>query len=131
MAWPCSTVRLTSESGSLKSKRVVNDDAVLLEHCGNGQSIPGQMQPLYLGYERELAAFFTAIDNLFGPEQARRSAINWIEELDSIDGQSEDSMPNWRQATVAASALLSASHCRKVSRPNYEALENWSNGGRT
>src|SRR5437899_1718088 len=63
--------------------------------------------------------------------QARRSAINWIEELDSIDGQSEDSMPNWRQATVAASALLSASHCRKVSRPNYEALENWSNGGRT
>src|SRR5207302_11483866 len=52
MAWPCSTVRLTSESGSLKSKRVVNDDAVLLEHCGNGQSIPGQMQPLYLGYER-------------------------------------------------------------------------------
>jgi hypothetical protein len=80
---------------------------------------------------KELAAFFTAIDNLFGPEQARRSAINWIEELDSIDWQSENSMPNWRQATVAASALLSASHCRKVSRPNYEALENWSNGGRT
>jgi len=86
---------------------------------------------LFMSAMKELAAFFTAIDNLFGPEQARRSAINWIEELDSIDGQSEDSMPNWRQATVAASALLSASHCRKVSRPNYEALENWSNGGRT
>ena len=83
---------------------------------------------LFISAMKELAAFFTTIDNLFGPEQARRSAINWIEELESIDWQSEDSMPNWRQATVAASALLSASHCRKVSHPNYEALENWSNG---
>jgi len=74
----------------------------------------------FISAMKELAAFFTAIDNLFGPEQARRSAINWIEELDSIDWQSEGSMPNWRQATVAASALPSASHCRKVSRPNYE-----------
>jgi hypothetical protein len=58
---------------------------------------------LFISAVKELAAFFTAIDNLFGPEQARRSAINWIEELDSIDWQSDDSMPNWRQATVAAS----------------------------
>ncbi len=85
---------------------------------------------LFMSAMKELAAFFTAIDNLFGTEQARRSALNWIEELESIDWQIEDSMPNWRQATEAASALLSASHCRKVSRPNYEALENWSNGGK-
>jgi len=72
---------------------------------------------LFISAMKELAAFFTAIDNLFGPEQARRSAINWIEELDSIDWQNEDSMPNWRQATVAASALLSASHCRRLAVP--------------
>src|SRR5580704_19456563 len=47
---------------------------------------------LFISAMKELAAFFTAIDNLFGPEQARRSAINWIEELDSIDWQSEDSI---------------------------------------
>ena len=45
---------------------------------------------LFISAMKELAAFFTAIDTLFGPEQARRSAINWIEELDSIDWQSED-----------------------------------------
>src|SRR5438105_14594654 len=105
-----------------------------LQFCFNNDETANQCQAkcnLFISVMKELAAFFTAIDILFDPEQARRSAINWIEELDSIDGQSEDSMPNWPQATLAASALLSASHCRKVSRPNYEALENWSNGGRT
>src|SRR5438445_10545970 len=77
---------------------------------------------LFISAMKELAAFFTAIDNLFGPEQARRSAINWIEELDWIDGHGEDSMPTWCHATVAASALLCASHCRKVSCTNHEAL---------
>ena len=71
---------------------------------------------LFMSAMKELAAFFTAIDNLFGTEQARRSALNWIEELESIDWQVEDSMPNWRQATVAASALLNTSHCTKVSQ---------------
>ena len=71
---------------------------------------------LFMSAMKELAAFFTAIDNLFGTEQARRSALNWIEELESIDWQIEDSMPNWRQATVAASALLNTSHCTKVSQ---------------
>ena len=40
---------------------------------------------LFMSAMKELAAFFTAIDNLFGTEQARRSALNWIEELESID----------------------------------------------
>ena len=63
---------------------------------------------LFISAMKELAAFFTAIDNLFGPEQARRSAINWIEELDSIDWQSEDSMP---MASSDGGRERSAKHC--------------------
>ena len=63
---------------------------------------------LFISAVKELTAFFTAIDTLFGPEQARRSAINWIEELDSIDWQSEDSMP---MASSDGGRERSAKHC--------------------
>jgi hypothetical protein len=56
--------------------------------------------------ERELSAFFTAVNNMFGADQACKSAIHWIEELESIDWPAEDAMPYWRQATLAASVRL-------------------------
>jgi len=43
---------------------------------------------------------------LFGAEQARKSALHWIEELELMDWPSGDSIPDWRQATVVASARL-------------------------
>ena len=33
--------------------------------------------------EREMSAFFSAVDELFGAEQARQSAVNWLAERDS------------------------------------------------
>jgi len=45
---------------------------------------------------------------LFGPEQARQSALDWIEELERTDWPSGDSVPDWRQITVAANARLGA-----------------------
>lgn len=36
--------------------------------------------------ERELAAFFSAVKELFGPEQAEHSADDWLHELIKIDG---------------------------------------------
>jgi hypothetical protein len=36
--------------------------------------------------ERELTAFFVAVTNLFGPEQARLSAEEWLEELGAMKG---------------------------------------------
>src|SRR6266851_7134695 len=38
MAWRCSTVRLTSETGSRKSKRAVNDDKDAQEECGGDRN---------------------------------------------------------------------------------------------
>ena len=56
--------------------------------------------------EKELSAFIRAVQKLFGAEQARQSALHWIEELERMDWPSEDSIPDWRQATVVASARL-------------------------
>jgi hypothetical protein len=58
--------------------------------------------------EKELSAFIRAVDKLFGPEQARRSALHWIEELELMDWPSGESVPDWRRATVGASARLGA-----------------------
>jgi hypothetical protein len=56
--------------------------------------------------EKELSAFIRAVQKLFGAEQARKSALHWIEELELMDCPSGDSIPDWRQATVVASARL-------------------------
>lgn len=58
--------------------------------------------------EKELAAFIGAVDELFGPQQARQSAFDWIEELELKDWPRGQSIPDWRQATLGASARLGA-----------------------
>jgi hypothetical protein len=74
---------------------------------------------LILG-EKELSAFIRAVDKLFGAEQARQSALDWIEELKNMDWPSGESIPDWRRAMVGASArlgaLLSSSGQPKVGR---------------
>jgi len=56
--------------------------------------------------EKELSAFISAVHKLFGPGQARQSALHWIEELELMDWPSGESTPDWRRATVVASARL-------------------------
>src|SRR5580693_6244322 len=56
--------------------------------------------------EKELSAFIGAVDKLFGAEQACQSALDWIEELGRMDWPSGESTPDWRRATVSASARL-------------------------
>ena len=58
--------------------------------------------------EKELSAFIHAVDKLFGAEQARQSALDWIEELERMDWPSGESIPDFRRATVGASARLGA-----------------------
>src|SRR5579864_5617791 len=68
--------------------------------------------------EKELSAFIRAVYKLFGAEQARQSAMDWIEELGRMDWPSGESIPNWRRATVGASARLGA-----LSRPPRHVSE--------
>jgi hypothetical protein len=61
--------------------------------------------------ERELSAFIRAVTELFGPEQARLSTEDWLDELQLDELQLKDSSlratsRDWRALTVAASARL-------------------------
>ena len=55
--------------------------------------------------ERELSAFFNAINQLFGSEQAELSAEDWLQELIEIDGLPL-STREWRLLTVKVSTRL-------------------------
>ena len=55
--------------------------------------------------ERELSAFFHAVTQLFGPEQADVSAEDWLHELIGIDGL-PTSASEWRLITAKVSTRL-------------------------
>lgn len=56
--------------------------------------------------ERELAAFATAVRELFGPEQARVSSAEWIDELEFLHWPPRPGASDFRRITTAASARL-------------------------
>jgi hypothetical protein len=55
--------------------------------------------------ERELSAFFNAITQLFGAEQAELSAEDWLHELIETEGL-PTSAREWRLITAKASTRL-------------------------
>jgi hypothetical protein len=63
--------------------------------------------------ERELSAFFNAVTQLFGSEQAQLSAEDWLRELREIDALPA-STREWRLITAKASTRL-ASRVRAAS----------------
>jgi hypothetical protein len=62
-------------------------------------------QDLEMMAEQEFAAFFNAITELFGTEQAELSAEDWLQELASINAL-PDSTHEWRRLTMKVSARL-------------------------
>ena len=57
--------------------------------------------------ERELSAFFNAVIQLFGPQQAELSAGDWLRELVEIDGL-PTSAREWRFITAKVSIRLAS-----------------------
>ncbi len=55
--------------------------------------------------ERELSAFFTAVSRMFGSEQARLLAEDWLQELIQTDTLPE-SAREWRAITTKVSARI-------------------------
>ena len=55
--------------------------------------------------ERELAAFFAAVKELFGSELAELSAEEWLRELEATDDLPA-STPEWQTLTAKASLWL-------------------------
>ena len=56
--------------------------------------------------ENELAALYAAVHQMFGIEQARLVADDWLREVQVMEWPDECAFPNWRQPTQAALRLL-------------------------
>jgi hypothetical protein len=56
--------------------------------------------------ERELSAFVRAVTELFGPEQARLSTEDWLDQSELMDSPHGATRKEWRAVTIAASARL-------------------------
>jgi hypothetical protein len=57
--------------------------------------------------EQELAAFFTSVTELFGPEQAEHSAEDWLHELEAINDPPA-STREWRLITAKVATRLAS-----------------------
>lgn len=66
--------------------------------------------------ERELAAFISAVDKLFGPAVTPIAAEYWMEELNRVDWSLPRTDPNWRSITIAAAARLAEDDVEPVVR---------------
>jgi hypothetical protein len=56
--------------------------------------------------ERELGAFISAVTGLFGSEEARLAAEDWLDELVLLETLPGLRSRDWRFITIAASARL-------------------------
>ncbi len=56
--------------------------------------------------ERELFAFIGAVAQLYGPEEAKLSAEDWLDESELMDSPPRSTSRDWRAVTIAASARL-------------------------
>jgi hypothetical protein len=78
-----------------------------LGHCDQERSRARPMAQLLLASaERELSAFITAVNNLFGVEQARQAGEDWMEELEQTDFSNAAPFIQWRRVTIAAASRL-------------------------
>lgn len=68
----------------------------------NGSSICAE---LVVRVERELSAFFSAVAELFGPEQATLAAKDWLQQLEGMTDL-PGSPREWRALSIEASAKL-------------------------
>ena len=58
--------------------------------------------------ERELAAFYSAVLNIYGSEEAQKAAEDWMEALTMMDWPAGASPVNWRLVTKFAIARLAS-----------------------
>jgi hypothetical protein len=66
--------------------------------------------------ERELRVFISAVTELFGVEQAKLSAEDWLDELVLLETLPGLTSRDWRPITIAASVRL-ASRVSTLSQP--------------
>jgi hypothetical protein len=58
--------------------------------------------------KRELAAFYHAVDSLYGPKEATMAAQDWIDQLEILDWPANGALPNWQRVTIGAANCLAS-----------------------
>ena len=69
--------------------------------------------------ERELSAFVAAVSELFGAEEARASAEDWLEKSELMLISPRSTHRDWRMITIAASVRL-ANRLNAVPAPDAD-----------
>jgi hypothetical protein len=72
------------------------------------QAPAGLVADLLMTAERELAAFYTAVLRRYGPEEVRRAAYDWIDEMETMNWPLDGAVPNWRHFSIMAAVWLSS-----------------------
>jgi hypothetical protein len=72
------------------------------------QASAGMIADLLLTAERELASFYGAIEKRCGPEEARKAAHDWIDEVVAMDWPADGILPNWRDVSIVAADRLAS-----------------------
>lgn len=76
--------------------------------------------------ERELSAFISAVTQMFGPEQARVSTEDWLEESELMDGPPRSTNRNWRSVTIAGfGSIGKSSRCRSASAEIHRCIDRY------
>jgi hypothetical protein len=70
--------------------------------------------------EGELSAFIGAVTRLFGREQARAAAEDWLDEAELMDSPPRSTSRDWRAVTEAASMRLAKR--RNTAMPHRSSL---------
>ena len=74
--------------------------------------------------ERELSSFIAAVTKLYGPEQAKLSAQDWLDESEVMDSPPRSEERDWRAVTIAASARLANRVSPRTSAETAQHSEN-------
>ena len=72
---------------------------------------PDDIAAVFALAERELSAFYTAVTETHGSEQAELAALDWLREMEGAAWPVHDRFPNWRSFTYAAAAKLADRVC--------------------
>jgi hypothetical protein len=73
------------------------------------EQVPVEMiVDLMLTAEKELAAFYEAIEKRYGSKEARKAAYDWIAEMATMDWPIDGALPNWRRVSIVAADCLAS-----------------------
>jgi hypothetical protein len=104
-----------------RSKRLRSELKIMIALSNSTASIHDPEDLLVLTAERELSAFFTAVTELFGPEEAMRASEDWLQQLEKL--QSLSNTPRqFRLITISASEKLAKRVTSDGSEPPTNTL---------